>query len=384
MTKLNVLFDAGPIIQNAKTGIGYYTEQLIESLVYYNPNSLSLSGYYFDFLGTRKQKANNLYRFKRRPIRFVPGKLLSAWRKTGTQPFLEMFVPVIENDVLLFTNYVSLPSIKKRPTALIVYDLSFLDCPEFVQGRNLDFLRRFCPPSVRQADLIITISHFTKDRIQHYFPDLKAKIIVTPIPPAHNNLPKRPLSQKLDDMGVKKNKYILYLGTIEPRKNINNLITAYAKLPHKIQDEYSLVLAGGKGWNDEAILGQIAELKGKGLSIIQTGYISDEDKDALFANASCFVLPSHYEGFGMPILEAMQYSIPIAVSDIPVFHEVAGSVAQYFDKDDPLDIAAKINGVLTNPPAHEILAKSSKEQLQKFSWEKNSEIVAKALLDISK
>jgi glycosyltransferase involved in cell wall biosynthesis len=151
----------------------------------------------------------------------------------------------------------------------------------------------------------------------------------------------------LKKMGIQ-GKYILFVGSIEPRKNIQNLVEAYTKLPMFIKDTYSLVLAGGKGWKDEQILASIKDAQNNGNKIIQTGYITEAEKDALYKDASLFVLPSHYEGFGMPIYEAMQYKIPIVASNIPVFNEIAGDSITYFDKDSVGDIANVMEKIISS------------------------------------
>ena len=182
----------------------------------------------------------------------------------------------------------------------------------------------------------------------------------------------------LKKFSLTKHKYILYLGTIEPRKNLKNLIIAYSLLPEKIRSTHPLVLAGGKGWKDEEIRQAISDYKSKGYNIITTGYITDEEKAVLYKNTACFTLPSHYEGFGMPILEAMQYSIPVAISDIPVFHEVAGQAAVYFNQDDPDSIATAISKLLDDAKLRQNLARHQSKELAKYSWKSNANLVIKA------
>jgi glycosyltransferase involved in cell wall biosynthesis len=366
-----------------KTGVGYYTEHLISNLAKYHGADMQLTGYYFDFLSHNHKQPPALPWTKFKKISLVPGKLLSVCRRLHFQPPLEAFTAA-RSDALLFTNYVSLPTFSKRPAALCIYDLSFLDHPQYLQSVNLAYLQRFCPPSIKRADLIITISEFTKKRLQHHYPGLAAKIIVTPIPPAPiDSQAAHPIDSELLAKGVQPGKYLLYLGTIEPRKNIQNLVRAYALLPDGIRKEYSLVLAGGKGWKDEEILQEIQRQTSAGAHIIQTGYISNEQKHALYKHAASFVLPSHYEGFGMPILEAMQHNTPVVVSDIPIFHEVAGDAAEFFDKDDPQDIANHIVHVLRDPALQNTLKKRAVRQLAAFSWKENAAEVYGELLDLA-
>lgn len=382
MDKLRVLFEAGPMVDKHKTGVGYFVDYLIQSLA--KTNSVDLTGYYFDFLGKNKTPTPNLKNTRFERISLIPGKTLSITRRLGWQPPLGFFTKTSHYDVALFTNYVSLPTSPSSKVALIVYDLGFIDHPDFTEQKNLAYLESFSTKSIRSADLIITISEFTKKRIKGLFPHITCPIIVTPIPPV--SPPPYPLEKEssiLKKFSLNRYKYILYLGTIEPRKNLKNLIIAYSLLPAKIRSTHPLVLAGGKGWKDEEIRQAISEYQSKGYNIITTGYITDEEKAVLYNNTACFTLPSHYEGFGMPILEAMQYSAPVAISDIPVFHEVAGQAAIYFNQDDPDSIAREISRLIDDTKLRQKLAKQQVKELTKYSWESNASLVVDAFQSLT-
>jgi glycosyltransferase involved in cell wall biosynthesis len=378
MPKQRVLFEAGPMLDNQKTGVGYYVSHLVASLQNTHADKLELSGYYFNFLNRRGNKIPDDSSIRFHKIMFMPGKLLSVCRRFGFQPVLELFIRK-KSDTVIFTNYVALPQLRKRKTVLVIYDLGFMDVPQFTQSRNLTYLKRFCPPSIRKADTIITISEFTKARLKYYFPDITSDIVVTPIPPMADGRQKVSLNHNLQSKGIIKKGYVLYVGTIEPRKNLETLIAGYAVLDPSLRARYSLVLAGGKGWKDESTLAAVAAQQSKGMNIILTGYVSDLERNALYSNAACFVLPSHYEGFGMPLLEAMQYGIPEAVSDIPVFREVMKDAAAYFDKDDSQDIADKISTILNDKRFSEELIHRAEHRLKTFSWEENADAVYRAL-----
>jgi glycosyltransferase involved in cell wall biosynthesis len=121
----------------------------------------------------------------------------------------------------------------------------------------------------------------------------------------------------------------LSVGTIEPIKNIIGLIDGFSS-NDELKNKFSLVLCGKKGWKSDKIFERIAQAKEEGVSITITGYVSDDVKKCLYENCAAVVLPSFYEGFGMPILEALAYKKPLALSDIEVFHEVAGNAGYYF------------------------------------------------------
>lgn len=374
MRKTEILFDASPMVDSQKTGVGYYVDQLIKNIGREYGNKNNITGYYFDFMALNHKHQDPVAGISFQKIWLVPGKLLSLCRKLGFQPFLEFFI-FKKSAATLFTNYVSIPQINRTHKSLVVYDLGFLDCPEYIQKNNLSFLSKFCPPSIQSADSIITISEFTKSRIKHYFPDIKAPIVVTHIPPANFEVQKVSLTKRLNSFGIRKNGYLLFVGTIEPRKNIDTLVDAYCALDESIRKNYSLVLAGGSGWDNERMLQRINALKRDGFKILLTGYVTDEEKVALYTNASAFVLASHYEGFGMPILEAMQFKLPVILSDIPVFHEVAGDAAAYFNKDSSTDLSILISAVLNDKTLRKKLVNKSEGVLDKFSWTDNAKRV---------
>lgn len=381
--KLKILFEAGPMLDAQKTGVGYYVDGMVHSLADCYGKQVDLKGYYFNFLRRNPGKVRTDKNISYSEIRFTPGKLLSLCRRLHFQPYLEIFIRD-QADVVWFTNYVALPMLKKQRNIVTIYDTSFLDVPDFTQEINLAYLKRFCPPSIEHADLIITISEFTKSRLQAHFPGLKAPIVVTPIPPQPIPEISTTFSSHLSSLGIQPKRYLLYLGTIEPRKNLVSLIEAYHQLDVSLKNQYSLVLAGGKGWKDESILEAASNFKAQGDNIVLTGYISDLEKHSLYANASCFVLPSHYEGFGMPILEALQYGVPTVVSDLPVFHEVAKAGVLYFDKDSIQSITTNLQDILTNEDLQKDLIKEGYAQLASYSWKLNADNVYKELNNLAR
>ena len=139
-----------------------------------------------------------------------------------------------------------------------------------------------------------------------------------------------------------------------------------------ISNDYSLVISGNKGWKDERLRQKINEFASKGVDIVETGYVSASEKSALFENAHVYVYPSHYEGFGMQIIEAMQHRTPLALSNIAVFKEIAQDAAVYFNKDNPQDIAKKIVQLIDDDELRKNIVSKYPRLLEKFSWENSS------------
>jgi glycosyltransferase involved in cell wall biosynthesis len=362
---MRIIFDANPLTLN-KSGVGHYTHELIQSLADSHPDA-SFVGYYFNFGGLKQitglPEAPNIQYHE---LRLIPGKVLGVSRRLGFQFPLQIFVRE-PADIVLSTNFV--PTLKKRKAKRVtaVHDLAFIDCPQFVAERNLSFLQKWAPKAIKHADLILTISEFTKSRLMDMCKVPADKIHITPIPPASHPKSDPAILTKLD-IG---DGYLLFVGTIEPRKNIGNLVEAFALLPEELHHTYPLVLTGGKGWRDEAILARIEELQKQGLKIILTGYVTDAERAALYENATACVLPSHYEGFGMPVLEAMSYGKPVACSDIDVLHEVAQDAAVYFDKDKPQVIADCLQKLLDDPSELKTLSNRAKSRVAAYPTWKN-------------
>lgn len=361
---ITILFDGSPLVNGKKSGVGYYTYRLLDALATNYPDELTIKVHFFNFLG-RKENLDlpghpNITYVQ---SRIMPGKVLNLARKLGFQLPLELLFKS-GGDVALFPNFVGLPSILHVPKIIAVHDLCFEDVPEYVAEGNRRFLQKFVPHSVRSATRIITISRATKRSIIKHYAVPEEKIVITPIPPSSDTSTKEIRSSIMrghDD-------YILFVGTLEPRKNLGSLVKGYVSLPQNIKSRYPLVLAGAKGWQMEETLVQIKKHQANGENIVLTGYVSDNERSWLYKHASVFVLPSHYEGFGMPILEAMQYGTPTVVSNIPVFHEVGANASSYFDENDPISIRDSIKKVLEDKALRSKMIKQGQDQASKYNW----------------
>lgn len=267
----------------------------------------------------------------------------------------------IRADFHIFPAFIGWPSIFKTPSAAIIHDLAYLDRPDTVSKRNLHDLTEFVPVSISRSCFIVTISDATRQRLEEVYkhtlpPILVEQIPIAPLPSVTPSKRRRELlGWKITHKG-----YILFVGTLEPRKNITCLIDAYEALPLKLRSRYALVLAGGEGWNNEHLRKKINDAKESGMKIVTTGYVSEAQKAVLYHSAAVFVLPSLYEGFGMPVLEALSCNIPVILSDIQVLREITGSNALYTDPRKPQELSVKITTLLTNKQLYEDLCRAGK------------------------
>lgn len=367
--KIKILFDAGPLVNGNRSGVGRTTEGLILALANSFPDEIELVGHYFDFMGHKQgidlPKAPNI-RYRRTV--FVPGKVFNMLRRLGFWIPFELLTKE-RGDFHLFPGFVGWPSLFKTPSAPFIHDITYIDFPQYVNGPARFDLQTLMPRTIRRASLIITNSESSKSGLMREYKLRGKPVLVEPIPPVNAlSLPKAEAQSRVKRLGIEP-PFLLFLSNIEPRKNLIGLLNAYEQLDPKLQDKYSLVLTGGKGWRDDEILDKLKRLDSKKANVKLTGFVSDEDRAALFMEASMFIMPSHYEGFGMPLLEAMTYRTPLLASDIPVHHEVAKDAALYTGTSAG-DIAKNITRLIEDESLRAKLVVSGTKRLKDFSWPK--------------
>lgn len=230
---------------------------------------------------------------------------------------------------------------------------------------ELDYHRFSVRLALKSAAAIITVSEFSKKEMHELYGKDIPEIHVI-----HNGLNERPQTHAsmsaLEKFNITK-PYLYFLGRIEQKKNIPQLIDAYALLREKYYFTGQLVLAGSPGYKYEEVQERI-EHHNLREHVIETGWVSEEDAEALLEEAELFVFPSLYEGFGIPVLEAMRAGTPVVCSNIPPLKEVGGDACQYFDPRNPESIAEHIHTVLEDTKLHQELQARGKERIKQFSW----------------
>ena len=189
----------------------------------------------------------------------------------------------------------------------------------------------------------------------------------------------KPMDELDKKYGVK-GKYILFVGTLQPRKNIKRLIEAFSKLKDKDVD---LVVVGKKGWMYDEIINSPSEF-GVGNRVKFLDSVEDEDLSTFYKNAIFFILPSLYEGFGLPVLEAMEYGCPVITSNVSSLPEAGGDAVLYVNPEDVKDITEKMQKLLQDDSLRKELVAKGREQVKKFSWKKTAEQTIKVLEGLNK
>jgi alpha-1,3-rhamnosyl/mannosyltransferase len=263
------------------------------------------------------------------------------------------------------TNF-SLPLIKGMRIAT-VHDLSVFLYPDFHPKDRVNYLKREIYHSVKTADLVVTDSFSVRDEIVSYFNLPLSLVQVVPLA-ANQDYKLRTSAETLDVLTrykLRHKKYFLIVATIEPRKNHAALFESYLKLSDDIQQEYPMIVIGAYGWNGSDVLRDIATF---GDDIIYLQYVDEIDLPYLYSGAKIFFFLSYYEGFGLPVLEAMQSGVPVICSNINSLVELSGDAAICVDPNDITAIVAATEKLIYDSSSAANLVKLGIENAKKYSW----------------
>ena len=226
--------------------------------------------------------------------------------------------------------------------------------------------------TIQNADKLICVSEFSKNELLKYYPEAenRAVVVYEGIEAPELGITQDTEEKVLGEFGLsaENTKYILYVGTIAPHKNIKRLISAFGRIENTLPD-YKLVIAGKKGWMYNEVFEEVERLNLKD-RVVFTGFADETKLEVLYRNTELFVSASLYEGFGFPPLEAMIRKIPVVVSDIEIFRETCMDTVEYFNPMEIEDIADKILNLIKDDSKKSRLAEAGYERACFFSWEK--------------
>lgn len=366
---MRIGFDGYPLV-SPKTGVGHYTFELATELARLAPEHA------FELIAPAVFPAELLEQVRSYPnlhavsvkTNFITGR----WWAVG----LPRYVRRAKLDLFHGTNY-EVPLRSYWRNVLTVHDLSLFTHPETHDRRIARRSRRRLPIMLRSAARIITPTEAVKREVIERFemnPDI---IAVTPEAPrkAFRPMPAAQTAEVKQRLGIADN-FILCVGTIEPRKNLLTLVSAFAELRRNTALQPQLVIAGPKGWLTAEFDRAVAEANfGERLRLI--GYVGDDDLRALYSSCTAFVSPSLYEGFGLPPLEAMACGAPVIASRIAAHVETLGAHAHLFEPTDQRALVKVIATLLGNPNERERLSRSGLEHASRFSWEATAKLTFK-------
>ena len=364
---MRIGIDIYPLTRKIKTGIGYYLYYLLKNLL-----EIDDKNDYILYNNSGKEielKYPNLY-YSDTSSGNILNKFSTAWMILGARKQL------IKDKIDIFwgTHAIIPPNLPDSiKTLLNIHDLTISLGPGTMSLGNF-FIHNFLfKKSVLKAKKIIVISNTTADALKSVFNNKgisdKISIIYDGIDTekfkqSDADISKKYVSHKFDILAD----FILFVGTIEPRKNISGLLKAFKILKTKYGVKQQLVLAGGMGWKTTSIFKVCKRLSFGADEVKFLGYVKEEDLIKLYCAANIFVFPSLYEGFGFPPLEAMSSGTPVIASAIPVFREILGEAAVLADPHNPDDIALKIYEVISNVNLRNSLVHKGLERARLFSW----------------
>ncbi|MFZ1736119.1 MAG: glycosyltransferase family 1 protein, partial [Candidatus Moraniibacteriota bacterium] len=272
---------------------------------------------------------------------------------------------------------------KRTKVVTHIHDVSFRAYPQYIAWIDRWFLNLLIPRSLRRADVIIVPSKFTKQEIVKYYAVSEEKIAVIYNAVAQEFFREDKEDESLDGghIGVLREKYhlpesfFLYVGTLQPRKNIPALIEAFSRFREQNANmrDIKLVLVGNRrGHHFDVRINETIARLGMGSNIVFPGFVDQEDLPLLMRLATLFVFPSYYEGFGIPILEAMSQGVPVVASDIPALREAGGDAALFVALDSPEHLSVALSEICRSLVLRETLQKKGLVRAQHFSWEKSA------------
>ena len=308
----------------------------------------------------------------------VPAKV---FRKLPFRFLLEqVYLPLLlwrrRVDVVHSLHY-ALPLVSFGTRRVVTFhDMTFFDMPDVHERSKVMYFQRFMKASMRLADALIFVSQSTcNDCIARLGPP-KGAMAVVPlgkgvefgVPASEGRL------QAVREAYGLGERFVLYVGTIEPRKNLSRLVEAFARLA-PAYPELQLVLAGARGWLTDELF-RTLDTAGLGARVVLPGFIAEADKPALLAACTLFVYPSLYEGFGLPVLEALASGAPVITSNRSSLPEVAGNAAVLIDPLDTDALAAAMADLLRSPERRADLRRCGPEQAAQFTWERTATLTA--------
>lgn len=271
-----------------------------------------------------------------------------------------------------------LPLVHPKNSVITIHDVVFKYSPESYGLFSRIYLNWATKFAVKHAAKIITPSEATKQDLIYFFKADPQKINVIPLgfQSSDEQLSVKSAKELLEHFQLAPHSYFLYVGRLEYKKNTDTLLKAFYEFAES-HPEIKLVLCGFQGHGGEAIIKSIPEKWKR--RIIQTGYLSGQEKEVLMKHALCFIFPSRFEGFGLPLLEAMNAELPIIASDIPTSREIMGNHALLFEKENHEALAELMEKVCQEADLRQRMTKAYPDILKNYSWERCGEEVMKLI-----
>ena len=367
------------------TGVGRYVKELSSALVRQGVDVCYFNGYQWvdtppqavtnDHISTATKDVNAgfstgpAYRFFRQLIRRAPGTLYSSrmlqQRRFAKGLDLRNPPPALYHEPNYLAFRTSIPSV------VTAHDASWVRYPETHPLDRIRMMERYLPAALNRAQRVIVDSDFVAREMHEIFsvPYERMRTVPLGVSAAFQPLSSSATQAACQRLGVEHGRYVLSVGTLEPRKNLLTLIQAYRAMPSELTTRYPLAIAGIQGWRHKNVDHEISALERAG-KLRLLGHVDEADLPALYAAAAVFAYPSFYEGFGLPPLEAMKSGVPVVVADCSSLPEVVGDAGKRVAPHDVDALAETLRNMLEDQALRERMGAASLERASHFTWDK--------------
>lgn len=355
---MKIGFDISQTCEN-KSGTGFFADQLIKALAEINnENEFILFPHFYDYR---------------------PRNILAA-TKINSDKFEQKIIDdfsdnnkIIKGLDIIHSNNFRYPKNTKAKKVVTIYDVCFLEYPEFTTEANRLFCYQGTLDAMLFADKIIAISEYTKQRLIHYFPFVDEAKIEVIYCGNRDTLLNYPDDIKcIEKFGINSGQFFLSVGTIEPRKNYETLLRAYKEYLLNSQEHKKLCIAGGYGWLEDNFQRKIEAL-GLEEEVVVTGYVKEIELANLYRHCYAFIYPTWYEGFGLPVLEAMNFNKPVIASNVSSIPEIIGSNDTLIEPSNFFDFSRKMLQLENDKTYYQAVLDQQAERKVEFSWLKSAE-----------
>ncbi len=382
LNKTRVYLDAVPLAKPHPSGIGHLLHHTCMALL---ANREFADKYELILFAPHNMVSALKNRYgetvKVRSLLYPAARIVNGLNYNHVLPPIDL---LLGRGIYLFGNYSNYPVTKRSRSLTWVHDLSFVRHGETVAPKLRHHLVKNVPGWIARTTKVVAISEFSRQELLDYYKLPESKVVIVK-GGVDLELFKATSNSAVAEVKREHNlpdKYVVFIGNLEPRKNLESLVRAFAALPAALTRTYALLLVGGDGWNNQDIHIAIEKARRRGVKIVTpSGYISDSDLPAVICGSELLVHPALYEGFGLTPLEALACHKQVLVSDIPPLREVVGAFGNYFDLDgSDSALTSALRQALERPLA---VSADVNAWIQRYTWERSAEQLLCVLHDLS-
>ena len=365
---MNIAVNTRFFLKDHLEGLGYFTKEVFTRIAAAHPD------HQFYFLFDRPYDSSLEFGLNVKPVVVnPPARHPLLWKYWFDVKLPSLFRRL---KIDLFVSPDGFCSLGTRvPQLMIVHDLGYLHYPKFYKKSNMLFYKSYMPKYLNKAKQVAAVSEFTKKDIigQYRIESQKIAVVYSAVKPLFK-VQTEEVKNSVKEKYTEGNEYFIYAGALQPRKNLVNLLKAFSIYKKRLKNNWKLVLCGRLAWKNDEFLELVKTFKFRN-DVVLTGYVEEEELARLVGSAYALVYPSYFEGFGVPVLEAMKSEIPALTSKDSSMEEIAGEAALYFDPNSPESIAESMMLIYKDEDLRRRLIEKGKVAADRFSWEHTARLV---------